>query len=154
MKFICDRMLGTLAKWLRIFGFDTYYANSKIDDAELLEIAKKENRILLTRDKELIYAGRRENLKIIKIKTTDLDEQLQLVLQNVKINKTNFLSRCILCNTLLDGIKKEEVKTSVPKKVFENNEKFWFCTKCNKYYWIGSHYDKMLKKIGEIENIT
>jgi uncharacterized protein with PIN domain len=147
-------MLGTLAKWLRIFGFDTYYANSKIDDAELLEIAKKENRILLTRDKELIYAGRRENLKIIKIKTTDLDEQLQLVLQNVKINKTNFLSRCTLCNTLLNGIKKEEVKNSVPKKVFENNEKFWFCSKCDKYYWASSHYDKMLKKIGEIKNIN
>lgn len=154
MKFLCDQMLGTLAKWLRIFGFDTYYANSKIDDAELLEVAKKENRILLTSDKELIYVGRRENLKVIKIETTGLDEQLQLVLQNVKINKTKLLSRCTLCNTLLDGIKKEDVKNSVPKKVFENNEKFWFCSKCYKYYWVGSHYDKMLKKIDEIKNIS
>ncbi len=154
MKFICDRMLGTLAKWLRIFGFDTYYANSKIDDAELLEVAKKENRTLLTRDKELIYNARRENLKIIKINTTDLDEQLRLVLQNVKIDETKFLSRCTLCNTVLDEIKKENVQNNVPKKVFENNEEFWFCPKCNKHYWMGSHYDKMLKKIGEIKNIN
>ena len=147
-------MLGTLAKWLRIFGFDAYYANSKIDDAELLEVAKKENRTLLTRDKELIYNARRENLKIIKINTTDLDGQLQLILQNVKIDETKFLSRCTLCNTLLDGIKKEEVKEKVPEKVFVHHDVFWFCPRCNKYYWMGSHYDKMLKKIGEIKNIN
>ena len=52
MKFLCDQMLGTLAKWLRIYGFDTFYANRDISDSELLDISKKENRILITRDKK------------------------------------------------------------------------------------------------------
>lgn len=146
MKFICDRMLGTLAKWLRIYGFDTYYADSETDDDELLRIAKKENRTLITRDKELTYCGKRENLIVIELETTDLDEQLKLVLKHVKIDKKTFLSRCTLCNTMINSIKKDEVKDKVPKKVFENNDKFWFCKKCDKIYWKGTHYDEMIKK--------
>jgi len=69
-------MLGTLAKWLRIYGFDTFYAGSEADDNEILRIAKKENRTLITRDIELVYRAKRENVKVIEIKSTDLDEQL------------------------------------------------------------------------------
>jgi len=54
MKFLCDQMLGTLAKWLRIYGFDTFYANYKISDEELIKISKDEKRVLISRDKELI----------------------------------------------------------------------------------------------------
>jgi len=117
MKFLCDRMLGTLAKWLRIYGFDTFYANSETDDNELLRIAKKENRTLITRDKELTYCGKRENLNVIELKTTDLDEQLKQVLKQAKIDKKTFLSRCMLCNTTIHPIKKDEVKDKVPEKV-------------------------------------
>lgn len=59
MKFLCDKMLGTLAKWLRIYGFDTFYANSEIDDEGLMEIAKKEKRVLITRDKDLIIKAKK-----------------------------------------------------------------------------------------------
>ena len=151
MKFLCDRMLGTLAKWLRIYGFDTFYANSETDDNELLRIAKKENRTLITRDKELTYCGKRENLIVIELKTTDLDEKLNLDLKHVKIDKKTFLSRCTLCNTTIHSIKKDEVKDKVPKKVFENNEEFWFCKRCDKIYWMGSHYDKMKTKMKELQ---
>ena len=150
MKFLCDQMLGTLAKWLRIYGFDTFYANSEIDDNELLKIAKTENRTLITRDKELVFTGKRENLDIIELKTTDLDEQLKQVLKHVKIDETKILSRCILCNSILDEIKKDKVIDKVPKKVFENNNDFWFCKNCNKIYWKGTHYDKMIKKTTEL----
>jgi len=150
MKFLCDRMLGTLAKWLRIYGFDTFYANSETNDDELLRITKKENRTLITRDIELIYRAKRENLIVIEVKTTDLDEQLKLVLKHVKVDKNTFLSRCTLCNTAIHAIKKDEVKNKVPKKVFENNNKFWFCKKCDKIYWMGSHYEKMKDKIKKL----
>ena len=53
MKCFCDHMLGTLAKWLRIYGFDTAYANSEMDDDDIIRISKKEKRILITRDKNL-----------------------------------------------------------------------------------------------------
>ena len=80
MKFLCDQMLGTLAKWLRIYGFDTFFASSQIKDEDLVEIAKNENRTLITRDKELIYSAKRQNIKTIELKTTDLDEQIKQVL--------------------------------------------------------------------------
>jgi len=153
MKFLCDQMLGTLAKWLRLFGFDTFYANIEMKDENLLQVTKKENRIIITRDKQLISRGRKENLQVIEINTTDLDEQLSYVLSHVKINKNAILSRCSLCNTVLDEIKKNDVKDKVPEKVFENNEKFWFCPKCDKIYWMGSHYDKIINKIDEIKKL-
>lgn len=143
-------MLGSLAKWLRILGFDTLYANNEMTDEELLDIAKKEKRILISRDKELITKSRKLALKVIGITTTDLDEQLQQVLSKVKIDKKLILSRCALCNTLLKPINKKEVKDRVPHKVFDNKEKFWFCSNCDKFYWNGSHHEKMMKKIDGI----
>ena len=151
MKFLCDQMLGTLAKWLRIYGFDTFYANSEIDDAELITISKNEDRILITRDKKLIQSAQSKNLKTIELKTTDIDEQISTVLGDLEIDKTKILSRCILCNTEVEEIKKDDVKGKVPKRIFENNNEFWFCKNCNKIYWKGSHYEKMIEKIHKIQ---
>ncbi|RLF34018.1 MAG: hypothetical protein DRM98_01370 [Thermoplasmata archaeon] len=134
MKFLCDQMLGTLAKWLRILGFDTFYANSTMDDSEILRITKNEKRILITRDKALSSTAKRENLQTIEIKSTDIDEQLKLVLKNIKLDENNFLSRCLLCNTLVEEIDKNKIKNKVPEKVFKNNEKFWYCPKCKRIY--------------------
>jgi len=153
MKILCDQMLGTLAKWLRIMGFDTFYANAEMSDEDLLNIAKGENRTIFTRDKELIIRGKKKNLNVIAIETTDLDLQLNQVLKHVNINENSVLSRCTLCNTLLDTIEKNKVQGKVPSKVFENNEKFWFCSKCNKFYWMGSHYNEMIDKIDKIKKL-
>jgi uncharacterized protein with PIN domain len=150
MKFLCDRMLGTLAKWLRIYGFDTYYATSDISDDKLLNIAKKENLVLITRDKNLVYRARRQIINFIEIKSTDLDEQLSTVLKGCAISEDNVLTRCLLCNSTLNDIDKKEVKDNVSERVFNSNEKFWFCNKCKKIYWKGSHYDKMLEKMNSI----
>jgi len=153
MKYVCDQMLGTLAKWLRIYGFDTFYANSEMDDTELIDISKKEKRIIITIDKNLLQIARKEKLKVIEINTTDIDQQINKVINQVKIAPSKILSRCILCNTKIDEIKKDEVKKKVPKRVFEANEKFWFCPKCNKIYWKGSHYEKMIEKINDLKNL-
>ncbi len=140
-------MLGTLAKWLRICGFDTYYANNFLDDNDLLKIAEKENRLLITRDKELVYNAKRRNLKVIQIKTTNIDEQLKTLFQNFNLDESLFLSRCLLCNTLVKPIDKKEIKDKVPKHVFENNENFWYCKNCNKYYWKGTHFENMKNRL-------
>lgn len=147
MKFLCDQMLGTLAKWLRICGFDTYYAKRHMKDRELMGIAKKENRVIVTRDKELVYNARREQIKLIKIDTYVLDEQIKKIIGKTKINKKSVLSRCLICNTILGKIPKKEVVDKVPSKVFENHQEFLFCPKCKKIYWKGTHYQKMLEKI-------
>jgi hypothetical protein len=153
MKALCDQMLGTLAKWLRLFGFDTFYVNSEMEDEELLQVAKKEDRVIITRDKQLIARGKKEKLSVIEVNTTDLDEQLTLVLKNVDIDQKAILSRCSVCNTILDEIEKSEVKNNVPKKIFDNYEKFWFCSKCDKVYCMGSHYERILNKIEKIKSI-
>ena len=153
MKILCDQMLGTLAKWLRILGFDTFYANAEMSDEDLLNIAKGENRTIFTRDKELIISGKKKNLNFIAIETTDLDLQLNQVLKHVNIDEKSILSRCTLCNTVLDTIEKNKAQGKIPSKVFENNEKFWFCSKCNKFYWMGSHYNEMINKIGKIKKL-
>jgi len=146
-------MLGTLAKWLRIFGFDTFYANSQMDDSQLIDISKNEKRVLITRDKNLLQRAKKEKLKVIEINTTDINQQINKVINQIKINPSMALSRCILCNTELDEIKKDEVEKKVPKRVFDSNEKFWFCPKCKKVYWKGTHYDNMIKKINTLKNL-
>lgn len=151
MKFLCDQMLGTLAKWLRLFGFDTFYANAELDDRDLLEIAKNEGRVIITRDKQLIEMSKKEKLNFFKINSIDIDEQLFNVLQGLEIDEKNILSRCSICNSTIDKIKKSDVKDKVPERVFDNNEKFWCCSKCDKIYWTGTHYDKILTKINKIK---
>jgi uncharacterized protein with PIN domain len=143
-------MLGTLAKWLRILGFDTTYAGPNMVDEKILEISKTENRILLTRDKGLTNSARRENIKIIKITSTELDEQIRTVLSIIKMDEEKILSRCIVCNSIVQDIRKDDVKNKVPERIYKNNIKFWFCPNCKKIYWKGSHYDDMLEKINKL----
>ena len=152
MKFLCDQMLGNLSNWLRFFGFDTIYIKDEVSDDELLKIAKNENRIIISRDKELIIRADKRNLKNIKIKSIDLDEQLKNVLNKTKINKNIILSRCSLCNNNLTKIKKQDFKNDIPNKIYDIFEEFLYCSLCNKIYWKGSHYDKILKKINKLKN--
>ena len=144
-------MLGTLAKWLRIYGFDTFFPNDMIDDSELIEICKKEDRILITRDKNLVIWARRENITTIKIKSIDINDQIRTVISEKEIDSKKFLSRCIICNCLVEDIKKVDVKGKIPKKSYENNERFWYCKKCDRIYWKGSHFENMIIKINKIK---
>jgi hypothetical protein len=144
-------MLGTLARWLRLFGFDTYYANEEIDDDELLNIARDENRIIVTRDKHLIWRAEKKELPVISISSANLDDQLRHVLMDVTIDDHQILSRCSLCNTPLLEVKKNDVENKVPEKVFNRNEKFWWCPLCDKLYWTGTHYQKIINKIDKIK---
>jgi uncharacterized protein with PIN domain len=152
MKLLCDHMLGSLAKWLRIFGFDTLYPDAMTNDDDILRIAKTETRLLISRDKELISRGKKAKLDVLELQTTNLDEQLALVLTHLPINRTQVLTRCTLCNTPLISVEKKAIKTHVPPKVFETRDQFWFCSVCDKYYWMGTHYENMIEKINERTN--
>jgi uncharacterized protein with PIN domain len=149
MKFICDDMLGTLAKWLRILGHDTLYGAK--DDDELLNISQKKKRVLLTRDKNL-YERSKNTSPVIYIDSLSLNEQLILVLEKtgIKIIDDELLTRCLLCNTLLVKKTKHEVKKVVPPYPFQYHEKFWECPKCHRVYWKGSHWINMYGRIQKI----
>lgn len=143
-------MLGSLAKWLRILGFDTLYPDATTTDDAILMCAKKENRLLISRDKELVLRGKKTHIKILYLHTTNLTEQLTQVISLLKIDTTLVLTRCTLCNTLLRPMEKKDIRTSIPPKVFETRNDFWQCPSCDKYYWMGTHYDNMREKINTL----
>jgi uncharacterized protein with PIN domain len=147
-------MLGSLAKWLRIVGFDTLYPDTTTTDDEVLHIAKAEKRLLISRDKELIIRGKKIKLDVLEIHMTDLDQQLAQVLTHIPIDSAQVLTRCTLCNTPLISVEKKATKTYIPPKVFETRDQFWYCSACKKYYWMGTHYKNMIEKINKLTNKT
>ena len=150
MKFICDFMLGKLAKYLRMCGYDTEFIKN-ISDEKLLGISQKENRILLTRDKGLLLrkSVKNETIKMVLIKEDKIKKQIQQLKDELKINTNITLIRCINCNSVLNEIKKENVQNLVPIYVFKTQENFLFCPVCNKIFWNGTHAENMRKFFSE-----
>lgn len=144
-KFIADCMLGTLAKRLRLLGYDTLFY-CKIEDEKIVEIAANEDRIILTRDNGLLR--RKAVRKGIFIDSDDLEVQMKKVILECGLNttETESMSRCLVCNTPLKPISKREVIGRVPPFVFLKHSRFNYCGGCNKIYWAGSHM-KNTKKI-------
>lgn len=146
MEFIADVMLGRLARWLRLLGFDTFYSN-KISDSALLKIAKEENRLVLTRDTHFLHFKNFENYLFIN--SNETINQLIEVIKFFGIKEFE-PSRCVKCNgTLLDIIDKNEVNTIVPEHVYIRNNKFFRCKECGSVYWQGSHVKRFREKVCE-----
>jgi len=144
-RFIVDCMLGRLAKWLRILGYDTHYFKD-ISDVMLVRLARQGNRVLLTRDTRL---GTRTNLPILFIPHDHLKDQLMQVLKilNLKPDYRFLFSRCLVCNTPLENIPRHEVRPYVPPYVYLNHRRFGRCPTCGRYYWMGTHCRRMQKYI-------
>lgn len=141
MKFLADDMLGTLARWLRILGYNTSYPRAK--DDEMIEIAEKEGRVILTRDKKV--AKRYKNS--LYIESDKLDEQLEQVMCTFKLGIKNSMTLCSICNVELEDVEKEEVKEKVPLRIYEFHEQFWHCPECGRYYWQGSHWERIMERV-------
>ncbi len=148
MKFLCDEMLGKLAKWLRIIGYDVLYLKN-MEDEEIIENSAREGRILLTRDKKLAKKFKTS----LYIEEKDIDGQIKRVVEafRISIDEKNFLSRCTICNLPIEKIEKEKVKGKVPENVFESMKEFWICRNCGRIYWAGSHWKNMKEKIEKVQ---
>ena len=146
MKLLCDHMLGSLARWLRFMGYDTAYPKPGPDRA-LVERVHLENRILLTRDKEL--AGRVAGA--IQIHSDNLEEQIGEVATALPLRLVDPLSRCSLCNELLVPAPLEEVNDLVPEGVRSRHQLFWRCPSCRRVYWQGTHWDKMVARLNDFD---
>jgi hypothetical protein len=147
MRLICDAMLGKLAKWLRILGFDTLYER-EIKDRELIEKVRKTGRILLTADRRLavrkILRG-----KVILINSFFLKEQLKETIEklHLEIRREIFFSRCLICNSPLLPICKEKIKSRVPSYVYKTISSFSICPLCDKIYWSATHRERMVSRL-------
>ena len=153
MKFIADSMLGRLARWLRLIGFDTLYFH-QIEDRLLLEIAREEDRILLTRDTRLVKMRGAE--RYLLLRENDTFDQLKEVISSLGLKPVtgldgdSLLSRCSLCNGILDNFPKEDAKGSIPEYVYLTSDYFKRCNGCLKLYWKGTHYERLIKKLSEV----
>lgn len=147
LRFLADSMLGTLAKWLRILGYDTAY-QSQLDDNQLVRLARAEGRILLTRDTGFL---KRKGLRYLLIESEGLEEQLAQVLQAFGLHVDNPFSRCPVCNTVLEDVPKYEAWGQVPPFVFHTQERFRLCPECNRFYWRGTHWQRMLDRMERLK---
>lgn len=152
MKFIADSMLGRLARWLRLSGYDVLYENDVVDES-IIERAKSEGRVLLSKDKNLCKKAKSRGIETTLIMSEDILEQLKQVARerNLTIRSTPEFSRCPLCNGIVEKIEKSEVKNRVPKTVFESSGEFWECRDCKKIYWHGGHW-KNIREV--VENLN
>ncbi|MFP3870056.1 MAG: Mut7-C RNAse domain-containing protein [Syntrophobacteria bacterium] len=148
-RFVADRMLGKLAKWLRVLGYDTVY----LKRAEEAEIAARiqEGRILLTRDRRA--EPWQEQGKVFVIHANAPEDQLREVVERLGLSGVEeeaLFSRCLRCNRPLRPVSREEVRDRVPEYIWQTNRAFCRCDACGRIYWPGSHWENMRERVREI----
>jgi uncharacterized protein with PIN domain len=139
IRLLADGMLGKLAKWLRLLGYDTAYDNVA-SDSELARQARAEGRVLLTRDREL---SKRRGLRTLLIESEVLEEQVRELQEHLSPPAHPPLSRCAVCNSVLDAISPAQIADRVPPYVLRTHDEFRHCRGCGRVYWAGSHLDGM-----------
>lgn len=144
-RFVADVMLGRLAKWLRIAGFDVLYSNRYIDE-ELIRISSLEHRILLSRDTRLLV--RKSVCRFVFLESGKILEQMRQVFRATGVkNLPGLLSRCLYCNEVLAEVPRERARDLVPPYVFETQAKFTSCSACGRIYWAGTHRQAVLRTL-------
>jgi uncharacterized protein len=142
-KFVAEKTLGKLAKWLRILGFDTIY------DPDIKNTAES-GRILLTRTKRIQDEYTTD--KLIFIESDKPFKQLQEVVKALGIVNEDIktFTRCIRCNTEIRTINKNSIRSLVPDYVWENQDSFKACIECKRIYWQGSHTKRSMEIIKKL----
>ncbi|MBN1903738.1 MAG: hypothetical protein JW927_01440 [Deltaproteobacteria bacterium] len=143
-RFVIDSSLGTLAKWLKIMGFDAHY-QSLYQDNEIEKILK-EGRTLLTKNRQL-----QDRLDpLILITHNKIKDQL-LELKNpgfLPMDRKYWFRRCIICNVPLHSVQSQYARGRIPDFVIhQNTGEIKFCPKCKRYFWPGSHRVRMIKQL-------
>ena len=146
-RFLADAMLGKLCRWMRFLGYDVEYADSSMEDDEIIRKCNSSCLILITMDVDLSQRLERS----ILMRSFDMDDQLLTLLDAYPIGKEKEMSRCPVCNGVL-SLRSGSVGVSVPVAIARNFHEFWACTVCGRIYWKGSHYDKITKKLSELRD--
>ena len=141
-KYLADEMLGALARWLRMLGHDVEYARGMKDTAILLQ-AKKEHRLLLTRDQQL---AARAGPMAFFVRSPDLDRQLAQLRDELGLRFEEGSTRCANCGTKLLSETKEEAAGHVPHGALESSTTFFRCPGCGRRYWDGTHWQSIVER--------
>lgn len=147
MKFILTKELGKLARWLRILGFDTvYYKGDNL--GPIIIQALREDRRIITRKKGIRYLQKR----IMVVSSEKVQRQLKELQKklDLDIKEDKIFTRCTVCNALLEEVKKENIKASLPEYVYRHQDCFRQCESCKKVYWKGSHWGDIKKGVSQL----
>lgn len=143
-RFVADHMLGSLARWLRMMGYDTVY-DKKLDDPSISQLARAEGRFVLTRDKELA-----KEPGALLLEADDLDAQLKATAERYGLKFQQDLIRCSSCNGSLVELPKDQAKGEVPDGAFLSHDKFWKCDRCGKVFWMGTHWTGIMERLNRL----
>ncbi len=147
MRFLADCMLGKLAKWLRMLGYDTVFI-ADADDDELVRIAVREDRVLLTRDRRLCDR-RMVRKRCVFVDWGTTTEQVRQVIDTLglEVSEKTLFTRCAVCNSEIAPISKSEVEGRVPPYVWQTQTEFGYCAQCDKIFWRGTHVQHVLEAL-------
>jgi uncharacterized protein len=148
LRFVADGHLGRLVAYLRMLGFDTVYSRDATDP-ELAELAAREDRILLSRDRGLLKRSivRRGCL----LRSDRPHEQLREVVDRYGLaGSCDPFARCLGCNGLLEPLDPLIARPLAPPRVRLEQEAFRRCTGCGRLYWRGSHHQRMVRLIAAV----
>jgi uncharacterized protein with PIN domain len=147
-RFLADRMVGRLARWLRILGYDTAYL-PQLAPQGLLREGQRQGRILLTRDTRLLR--QQDASSLIFIRDDHFREQLQQVVAECRLTPmTSLFSRCSECNQVLEAVAKESIQDQVPEYVRQTQNTFHRCSECHRIYWGATHKMRVLEELRRI----
>ena len=148
IRFAADRMLGRLARLLRLLGYDTEYSPA-MATSQLQEIARRGERIVLTRGQaEKRFPDPRH---VFSVKSENAPQQLQEVVEHFRLDAhAGLWTRCTLCNGRIEPVEKAVAAALVPPKVFEVYDAFFRCASCGHIYWQGSHVERILKNLASV----
>jgi uncharacterized protein with PIN domain len=148
MKFAVDRMLGRLAKWLRILGYDTLF-DAHVPTSVILAHAKRDGRVFLTRDTRLPSLARLTDTFIVQ--SEEYKEQLREVVNHFQLDiSSGLFTRCTICNEEIKTVEKAVVKDRLPEQSAASYNRFYQCPKCRRVYWGGTHTDNTKLRLKEI----
>jgi len=152
VKFLTDGMFGKLTRWLRMLGQDVVYS-VEFDDSQLLELAKKEERILLTKDFELYKRATSRGLDAHYVEGKTESERLAEVAKRYSLQLTIDMdkSHCPICNTKLQTTPKEQLSGELEKNTFTYYDKFWKCPNCGQIFWQGAHWKQINNTLNQAQ---
>ncbi len=154
MKFITDGMLGKLTRWLRMLGQNVEYSRS-LDDKQLIEIAKKQHCVLLTRDLRLHQQAVRHGVSVFLVEGTTEAEKLAKLAKrfDLMLEVDVTVSRCPKCNTRIRPVSKDKVVNKIPQKTSSYYNEFWMCPNCEQIYWQGAHWERIGKTLRNAKQV-
>lgn len=156
-RFVLDVHLGTLARNLRLLGFDTRWAGDtgtngepgELDDAALVQVSSDERRVLLTRDRGLLMRAKVTHGACLHSEDP-FEQTVEVVRRYDLAGSIAPFTRCLTCNGRLVRVDKHAVLHRLPRRTRREHDRFVRCTSCGQVYWPGSHHGRLREVVERV----